>query len=266
MSTESTNRANEDIPALIPIDESRLAVWVEIPGLPLRPLCVDADLQRGERYVSMPFLVGPIISMSYDVSCKAVTTRKTLLSGSFGLPVRKVHGGDTDRQFVPSSSLALSLFLTMSQAQPTQATDAEAQPGYDTVHIRDLQRDPEYVRIMLKRFDAGGGTKAAPTACTWCRREGAEDLGLFRCRECKGGMPACQECLLVQHGERPTCWPEAWVNGLWRRVSLMSLGYVFQQGHEGLSCPRPSDPENKRFQGPHSLQEVLVRDCLCNPE
>ncbi|KAJ7687973.1 hypothetical protein B0H16DRAFT_1753197 [Mycena metata] len=79
-------------------------------------------------------------------------------------------------------------------------------------------------------------------------------------------MPACQPCVLIQHGERPTCWPEEWVNGLWRRVSLTSLGYVFQQGHEGLSCPRPSEAETRQLPGPHGMREVVVRDCLCNPE
>ncbi|KAJ7020547.1 hypothetical protein C8F04DRAFT_1274937 [Mycena alexandri] len=148
----------------------------------------------------------------------------------------------------------------MSQPEVSAECQLEA---YDAVHIRDIQQDPERLRILRAKYDAAGGADTTPTACTWCEAGG--DLRLFRCQGCKGGMPACQRCLLVAHAERPTCRPEERVNNRWKAITLGALGYVFQQGHEGGECPNPSAPEMRGFYDGRSRQEVLVRACLCNP-
>ncbi|KAJ7173532.1 hypothetical protein C8R46DRAFT_1031832 [Mycena filopes] len=145
----------------------------------------------------------------------------------------------------------------------TTETAPEATNGYDGVYIRGLQQDPEYIRIVRSQFEARGGLSAAPTECTWCHRS-VDDTRMFRCKDCKGGMPACLDCLLLAHAERPTCFPEERVDNRWKRISLSALGYVFQDGHDGLECPHPSEPVTRGFQGRNGRQEILVRACFCD--
>ncbi|KAJ7789208.1 hypothetical protein B0H14DRAFT_2627467 [Mycena olivaceomarginata] len=66
---------------------------------------------------------------------------------------------------------------------------------------------------------------------------------MYRCREaCRGGMVACATCILVGHWEAPLHRLQVWNPGsrIWEPATLRQLGFIFQEGHQGLPCPNPA--------------------------
>ncbi|KAJ7893229.1 hypothetical protein B0H13DRAFT_2339819 [Mycena leptocephala] len=137
--------------------------------------------------------------------------------------------------------------------EPTESND-----NYDPIYVYNKQRDPEQIIPLRARFQSQSGP---PKACTWCLRDG--DLRLFRCWQCYSGMPACEKCILIAHGEEPLHWPEEWAGHYWKRITLTELGFVYQQGHEGLECPNPTEPALRAINTAQGRKEIWVRQCLC---
>ncbi|KAJ7680846.1 hypothetical protein DFH06DRAFT_1315580 [Mycena polygramma] len=148
---------------------------------------------------------------------------------------------------------------------PATSANDEATSTFDRIQIYSLQRDPEWMRMVRERFRMQEGP--APKACSWCQcKAGAgNDERIFRCKECLSGLPACRRCILVAHMEDPLHSPMEWVQTHWKRVTLDSLGYVYQQGHDGLDCPNPAAETKMRvilaLNGRH---EIRIRECHCN--
>ncbi|KAJ7754861.1 hypothetical protein B0H16DRAFT_1831637 [Mycena metata] len=125
----------------------------------------------------------------------------------------------------------------MSQDAPLSDKQQAAQRR-DSMRLR--MADPFFINNSSRAHE-GRKTKG-PSQCAWCRLPIAE-APLFRCRdlECRRGLPACRECILVVHEEHPTHWMEAWKEDrYWALTNLSSLGYIYQHGHGGAPCANPT--------------------------
>ncbi|KAJ6509364.1 hypothetical protein C8R47DRAFT_1208548 [Mycena vitilis] len=133
--------------------------------------------------------------------------------------------------------------------------------NFDRIQVYALQREPYWMAMMREARKQEG---PAPTACSWCRCKAGDDEKMYRCKDCLAGLPACRRCILVAHMEDPLHFPAEWAGTHWKRVTLDSLGYVFQEGHGGLDCPNPAAETEKqvlyRMNGRH---EIVVRKCNC---
>ncbi|KAL1661534.1 hypothetical protein GGF50DRAFT_60884, partial [Schizophyllum commune] len=91
----------------------------------------------------------------------------------------------------------------------------------------------------------------------------APDAGrLFCCWEC-GDFNECLSCCLDRHERMPLHHIEEWTGQYWEKVSLTSLGLIYQLGHGGGACPLP-EPLVRNLtvldRGVHSLR---IRYCGC---
>ncbi|KAJ7575916.1 hypothetical protein C8J56DRAFT_1062778 [Mycena floridula] len=61
---------------------------------------------------------------------------------------------------------------------------------------------------------------------------------LFRCDDCFGMVPVCQECCIAEHAQLPLHIMQKWNGTFFEKISLQSLGLCIQLGHGGNSpCP-----------------------------
>ncbi|KAI0754684.1 hypothetical protein C8Q80DRAFT_1266266 [Daedaleopsis nitida] len=74
----------------------------------------------------------------------------------------------------------------------------------------------------------------------------------------------CETCTLIQHPHIPLHTLEEWNGGKWAKCSLRKLGFVFQLGHDGATCPKPA-PGTRRvvIRDVTSMHQVKVRFCEC---
>ncbi|KAJ7481679.1 hypothetical protein FB451DRAFT_1170846 [Mycena latifolia] len=55
------------------------------------------------------------------------------------------------------------------------------------------------------------------------------------------------------------------VQGFWQRTDLTALGFVFQEGHEGLPCPNPAgEAQAHRIISTTGIHEGVARACHCS--
>ncbi|KAK7054021.1 hypothetical protein R3P38DRAFT_2501036 [Favolaschia claudopus] len=117
--------------------------------------------------------------------------------------------------------------------------------------------------LFLQEFVRRDGPGDFGKVCGTCGTA-EEGWRRFRCEDC-GPSTHCQECMTVRHELTPLHVLEEWTGNFWTRVSLASLGYVFQIGHGGLSCPRPAPIVRSMvvLDFPH-IHEVKYRFCSCD--
>ncbi|KAJ7038469.1 hypothetical protein C8F04DRAFT_1256066 [Mycena alexandri] len=129
-------------------------------------------------------------------------------------------------------------------AKPSTAQESER--GHDPILVLARQSDPEWVRAH------------------WCRRD--RRVRIFRCNDCFALLPACRLCLLIAHASKPLHAPHEWAGIYWKRVTLTSLGYWYQKGHDGSTCPNPAEDLKLVMQlGVNGMHRVWERDCECPP-
>ncbi|KAJ6449252.1 hypothetical protein C8R47DRAFT_1230728 [Mycena vitilis] len=131
------------------------------------------------------------------------------------------------------------------------------------MYVRVRQTDPFTIALAKEAHSAG---RLLPKQCAWCNA-GVEDTVMYRCRNrrCLGGLPACAPCTLVAHEQTPYDRIEMWTGHLWRWAELRDLGYVYQEGHEGLPCPNPAPTTtSKNIWLSSGMLEHVTRGCNCN--
>ncbi|KAJ7605228.1 hypothetical protein DFH06DRAFT_1348793 [Mycena polygramma] len=134
--------------------------------------------------------------------------------------------------------------------------------AFERLQIYSIQREPEWMARVREQFRKEEGP--APQACSWCRRKAGPEEKMFRRKDCLSGLPACRRCILVAHMEDPLHFPYEWVDTHWKRVTLHSLGYVYQAGHQGLDCPNPAaETETRVIRALNGRHEICVRGCDC---
>ncbi|KAJ7829016.1 hypothetical protein B0H14DRAFT_3465979 [Mycena olivaceomarginata] len=102
------------------------------------------------------------------------------------------------------------------------------------------QSEPIIIVHLLQQPENDRSAKVSK--CVWCGAS-MEDETMYRCREaCRGGMVACATCILVGHWEAPLHRLQVWSPGsrIWEPATLRQLGFIFQEGHQGLPCPNPA--------------------------
>lgn len=105
--------------------------------------------------------------------------------------------------------------------------------------------------------------------------------GLYKCKDCFGGLLLCRSCLLRNHSLLPLhrilvslrSWLigicadncQHWTGSYFRPSTLRSLGLEIQLGHHGGSCPIPGELR-RDFTVVHTngVHSVDVRFCGCS--
>ncbi|KAF8133491.1 hypothetical protein K438DRAFT_1998157 [Mycena galopus ATCC 62051] len=107
------------------------------------------------------------------------------------------------------------------------------------IRARISQNDPYDLARAKENPDYG---RVTPKNCAWCRVSAEEEMLYRRWNQhCRGGLSACSVCILVAHEQHPLHTLQAWTDGrYWKVLSLRSLGYVYQEGHDGEPCPNPA--------------------------
>ncbi|KAJ6459360.1 hypothetical protein C8R47DRAFT_1226636 [Mycena vitilis] len=86
---------------------------------------------------------------------------------------------------------------------------------------------------------------------------------LFKCRMC-GEFLQCLKCCLERHQRSPLHVLEEWNGKFWVRVTLQSLGLVYQLGHGGGPCLVPDPLKRSMVVLDHPyVHEVHYRFCDC---
>ncbi|KAJ6564309.1 hypothetical protein B0H19DRAFT_1258764 [Mycena capillaripes] len=96
---------------------------------------------------------------------------------------------------------------------------------------------------------AQGDGRTHPKTCAWCGAS-VNEVTLYTCKSsiCIGGLPACQ----------------IWTNGsYWKPTSLRALGYIYQEGHDGLPCPNPTMTTHSKDISTMSGVVEVSRGCNC---
>ncbi|KAJ6454061.1 hypothetical protein C8R47DRAFT_1083228 [Mycena vitilis] len=130
------------------------------------------------------------------------------------------------------------------------------------MYVRARQSDPFTITLVKEKHGAG---RVVPKTCAWCDAS-VNDTDIYRCqnRRCLGGLAACAACTLVAHEQSPFHRIEVWTGNHWRRAELRDLGFVYQEGHDGLPCPNPAPTttSNRVFLS-SGLLEHVTRGCNC---
>ncbi|KAJ7042745.1 hypothetical protein C8F04DRAFT_1251562 [Mycena alexandri] len=149
----------------------------------------------------------------------------------------------------------------MSQEEPLTDQQRAAEER-DLMRIR--MSDPLIDNHVMCQHEAR--KTPGPSQCAWCRSPLA-DTTLYRCRDlrCRGGLPACRRCILVVHEEHPAHWMEVWTeNRYWVLANLGSLGYVYQEGHDGAPCANPmTKTTTMEMATRFGKTEIICRGCNC---
>ncbi|KAI5897299.1 uncharacterized protein SCHCODRAFT_02489565 [Schizophyllum commune H4-8] len=85
---------------------------------------------------------------------------------------------------------------------------------------------------------------------------------LFCCWEC-GDFNECLDCCLDRHQCMPLHTIEEWTGEYWSKVTLSSMGLVYQLGHGGRPCPRPEPAVRTVTVLDYGIHTVRLRYCGC---
>ncbi|KAJ7680865.1 hypothetical protein DFH06DRAFT_1120451 [Mycena polygramma] len=173
-----------------------------------------ADLQRGELYAHLDWdfrYRRRLPEVEEDHRNDAARFQWTV--PDFLIP--KFHNACHTQTCIQWAPIHFEPSVVPPMDSPATSANDEATSTFDRIQIYSLQRDPEWMRMVRERFRMQEGP--APKACSWC--------------QCKAG---------AGNDERIFGARSEWVQTHWKRVTLDSLGYVYQQGHDGLDCPNPA--------------------------
>ncbi|KAJ7630166.1 hypothetical protein FB45DRAFT_1027400 [Roridomyces roridus] len=144
-------------------------------------------------------------------------------------------------------------------------------PHFFADNLRQAAQDPLIVQLAERRYRQLAGNSEAPVCCGWCTRSLQNMGSLFFCEErCCGEVPACAQCISVLHERAPFHTLEEWIydGEDWdpgNTLSAFDVDYVYQMGHEGLPCPRPSSRLTQRaVTRPDGGYLLWCRGCRCN--
>ncbi|KAL1658415.1 hypothetical protein GGF50DRAFT_92641 [Schizophyllum commune] len=85
---------------------------------------------------------------------------------------------------------------------------------------------------------------------------------LFCCWDC-GDFNECLGCCLDRHQCMPLHTIEEWTGEYWSKVSLASMGLVYQLGHGGRPCARPEPAIRTVTVLDHEIHTVRLQYCGC---
>ncbi|KAF8995279.1 hypothetical protein BDZ89DRAFT_925224, partial [Hymenopellis radicata] len=85
---------------------------------------------------------------------------------------------------------------------------------------------------------------------------------LFRCETC-GEFLECKGCCLARHVNTPLHIVKRWNGEFWDRMTLLSMGYVYQLGHHGAACVHPGAQRRMTIIHVNGIHELKVCSCGC---
>ncbi|TRM56394.1 hypothetical protein BD626DRAFT_413967 [Schizophyllum amplum] len=89
-----------------------------------------------------------------------------------------------------------------------------------------------------------------------------ETHDLLCCWTC-GDFTECVECCKSRHRSMPLHIIERWSGEYWEKVSLSSLGYIYQLGHGGLPCAFPQERVRTMVVLDRAIHTVRYQYCGC---
>lgn len=76
--------------------------------------------------------------------------------------------------------------------------------------------------------------------------------------------PEVRDCILGTREGLTLHVQQEWKETRWKRVTLHELGYVYQEGHDGMNCPNPEEQLELRVTlGADRREKLLVSKCGC---
>ncbi|KAL1671328.1 hypothetical protein EV122DRAFT_226759 [Schizophyllum commune] len=90
----------------------------------------------------------------------------------------------------------------------------------------------------------------------------AETSRLFCCWEC-GDFNECLNCALARHRSMPLHDIQEWTGSYWQRITLKSMGLIYQLGHGGLPCAHPDPVVRQMVVVDDLIHTVAYRYCSC---
>jgi hypothetical protein len=88
----------------------------------------------------------------------------------------------------------------------------------------------------------------------------------YRCEECFGCQPSCQQCLLDSHYHLPLHRVQEWTGTHFARKSLCELGMIICLGHHALRCPNAAHSSGGRptvIVNTNGIHNTKVIYCCC---
>ncbi|KAF8995278.1 hypothetical protein BDZ89DRAFT_1149693 [Hymenopellis radicata] len=85
---------------------------------------------------------------------------------------------------------------------------------------------------------------------------------LFHCETC-GEFLECKGCCLARHVNTPLHIVKRWNGEFWDRMTLSSMGYVYQLGHHGAACVHPGAQRRMTVIYVNGVHELTLRSCGC---
>ncbi|KAL1749560.1 hypothetical protein FB107DRAFT_280582 [Schizophyllum commune] len=85
---------------------------------------------------------------------------------------------------------------------------------------------------------------------------------LLCCWKC-GDFTECVDCCLKRHQCTPLHVIESWTGKYWEKVTLASLGLIYQLGHGGLPCLYPEDRIRNMVVLDEHVHTIKFRYCAC---
>ncbi|KAJ7680858.1 hypothetical protein DFH06DRAFT_1120447 [Mycena polygramma] len=85
------------------------------------------------------------------------------------------------------------------------------------------------------------------------------------CTDCLPTIKQCLSCSFVGHRSYPLHWVKVWHprHHRWTRRTLEKLGFVYQLGHNGSTCPVPSTPRVMEVIAANGTHTVSFQFCRC---
>ncbi|KAJ7065916.1 hypothetical protein B0H15DRAFT_926024 [Mycena belliarum] len=119
---------------------------------------------------------------------------------------------------------------------------------------------PRFLDELMRLEGLGDGSTVGSCAC--CGTLFDRSVQRFRCKEC-GVFDQCLDCVLSRHCLEPLHRLKEWNGTHWRRQTLSALGAVYQLGHGGHPCKRPSPPRDMVVMDAGFIHSIRIQYCAC---
>jgi len=99
-----------------------------------------------------------------------------------------------------------------------------------------------------------------------CHCHTSNATALYRCDECFGSTPSCQQCLLSSHKHHPFHHVRKWTGAYFERCSLGELGFTLYLGHGMMRCPNAPAASKGRLLvivNTNGIHKLNVEFCHC---
>ncbi|KZV78429.1 hypothetical protein EXIGLDRAFT_633970 [Exidia glandulosa HHB12029] len=100
-------------------------------------------------------------------------------------------------------------------------------------------------------------------ACMRCHVETRP--ALYKCFMCFQLPPLCEQCVKDAHKHAPFHDIQVWRNNCFSRITLASIGFVVNLGHDGDPCPHGAAKSTSKYTVLHEggIHEVQALRCFC---